>query len=427
MDKLQWPEPRRLELLRNEFKELPTVLLVDRDRNAILEMAKGLGGIDSQLIKKYVSAYAAELTKHVNIAAMLSDEPGQRNQRAMDEAADRLLQPLLEPATSTNATFRREYANALITQVPVLLQGHLLTRTFYMVVLSRGGVDELIPVLIDQLKDPQQTYLVKLLAAVGLTHVAQNGRRPPDAVSKAIPAANAIADFLRVAPPDAPWPVICRCLEALAALRQATENPLSGKADFADIAFDLLSRDDAEPQIRVWAGWALSRLQYPASVRGLNFDLVASLLADTAVDLAEHATEIPLKGSNVSRNQRLVARQTEALLRVLEAFTGSSDVRGSGLEQLSRDSVGVRGFEQRVRAVAGDCLQLSQAAGSQIEPARKTLLEAVDQLRTYIDQNPPKSRAFYTNGPELAAPAEEPPAAPDSVPVRATGGAAGVR
>jgi hypothetical protein len=416
VDKLQWPEPRRLELLRNQFKELPTVALAERERNAVLEMAKGLGSLDVNLIRTYVAANAADLTKRANIAAMLGDNPGARNERAMDEAAGRLLQPLLEPATSTNAVFRRDYVKALIDQANTLLQGHLLTRTFYMVVLSRGGADELIPVFIQQLRDPQQTYMVKLLAAVGLTNVAQNGRRPPDANTRAIPAANALADFLRVAPPDAPWPVICRCLEALAAMRQSTENPVNGKAELADVAFDLLSRDDAEPQIRVWAGWALSRVQYPQSVRGLNFDLVASLLADTAADLGDRAAQIPLKGSNVSRNQRLVAKIAEALLRILEAFTGSSDIRGSGLETLSRGSTAVRGFEQRVRAVASDCMQLSLAAGNQIEPARKTLAEAVSQLRAYIDQNPPKSRAFYNGGPELAAPA---PAAGAALPAAA--------
>ena len=418
VDKLQWPEPRRQELLRNEFKELPTTLLVDRERTALVEMARGQGAFDAALIRKYVNSYAAELTKHVNIAAMLGTDSTARNQKAMDEAAGRLLQPLLEPATAANATFRREYANALLAQAPALLQGHMLTRTFYMVVLSRAGSEDLVPLLIEQVRDPEQTYMVKLLAAVGLTNISQNGRKPPEASSRAIPAAKAIADFLRVAPPDAPWPVVCRNLEALGSLRQSAGNPLSGQADIADVAFELLSRRDVDPQVRIWAGWALSRLQYPATVRDLNLDTVAYLLSETAVYLSEQATQIPLKGGNLARNQRLVARVAESLLRILESFTGTSEIRGSGLTPLSRESAYVRALEQRVRAVASNCLDLSQAVGTQAEPTRNALAESALQLRTYLQQNPPKGHLFYAGGPEMAifdaeAGTEKAPSAPD--------------
>ena len=287
-----------------------------------------------------------------------------------------------------------------------------------MVVLSRAGSEDLVPLLIEQVRDPEQTYMVKLLAAVGLTNISQNGRKPPEASSRAIPAAKAIADFLRVAPPDAPWPVVCRNLEALGSLRQSAGNPLSGQADIADVAFELLSRRDVDPQVRIWAGWALSRLQYPATVRDLNLDTVAYLLSETAVYLSEQATQIPLKGGNLARNQRLVARVAESLLRILESFTGTSEIRGSGLTPLSRESAYVRALEQRVRAVASNCLDLSQAVGTQAEPTRKALAESALQLRTYLQQNPPKGHLFYAGGPEMAifdaeAGTEKAPSAPD--------------
>ncbi len=407
VDKLQWPEPRRQELLRNEFKELPTTLLVDRERSAVLEMSRGQGILDNALVKKYVNSYASELTKHANIAVMLGQESTARNQRVMDDATGRLLQPLLEPVTPANLAFRREYVNALIAQAPTLLNGHLLTRTFYMVVLSRTGSEDLVPVYIDQLADPQQTYMVKLLASVGLSNLAQNGKRPPDASSRAIPAAKAIADFLRVGSGEAPWPVICRNLEALGSLRQSASNPLSGRADIADPAFFLLSGQEADPQVRIWAGWALSRLQYPSSVRDVNFDLLAYELAQTAGFLGDQVTRVPLKGDQVARNQRMVAKYTESLLRILEAFTGTSEIRSSGLTPLSGDSAYVRGYEQRVRALASLSLQLSQAAGTQIEASRKSLSESVSDLKTYLDQNQPKSRFFYAGGPEIASPEPE--------------------
>jgi hypothetical protein len=407
-DRITWPEPNREQLLRNDFKELPGQVLNDRDRGAVLTMASGGEPADPALIKKYVDSYTSDLTRHANIDAMLGQSDNARLQRALNDAASRLLQPLLEPATEANAAFRRQYISALLSRADALLQGHLYTRTFAMVVLSRTNAEEVIPVFIREIENPEQTYTVKLLAAVGLANVSQQGRRPPEATSRGVPAARALADFLRNAP-DAPWPVICRSLEALASLRLATTNPLQGQAEVASVPFELLASEETDAEVRGWAGWALSRLNYPPQVKGLNPDLLAHLLGRVAVALAARIEAIPVTGPADAANLRLVARQARTLIRVLEAYTGSPDVRGSGLSYLPNATPAIRGIEQRVRAVTDAAVKLSQAAGAQIAPARKAVTDAAAELSAYLKQNPPKNAEFFTGGPQV--PAAAPPAA----------------
>jgi hypothetical protein len=419
VDPVIWPEPRRAELLRNDYPEIPGPVMSDRDRNALVarigEMAQGRG-LDRADIKRFVDYNVAELTRRSNIAAMRGETEGAgRNPRALDEAASRLIAPLIEAPTPANQSFRREYVARLLDHQSQILKGNLLSRSFYMVVLSRAGMPEVVPVLIEQIRDPEQAYTVKLLAAVGLTTATDNGRRPLDANTYAVPAARAVADFLRNSA-DAPWPVQVRCLEALGALRQSTENPLTGAAELAGAAFEFLANPELDPLVRAWAGRSLSRLVYPSQVRGLNLELVAYELGRASVAAGEKLVALPVPDGAPTRNLKLAARWIEPLLRALEAFVGDEQIRGSGLNAMTNGGGVVRGVEQRIRALATAAVRFSQSAGAQVRPAQLDVEAALEELRSYLAKNVPANAEFYPGGPVADLPAAGTPAA------RATGG-----
>jgi hypothetical protein len=381
--------------------------VTERDRGLVLEMAQGRGSLDRPLIKRYVEYYASELTRRNNIAAMMgSESTGVARPRQLDEATNRLLQPLLEPASASNAPFRREYLNQLKAVAKTLLEGHLFTRIAFMVVLSRAGAIEVVPLLIEQIENPAQTYLVKLLAASGLIQITQNGRVAITPTSDGIRAAKALVAFLNDNP-DAPWPVQCRCLEALGALRHATENPLSGRAELADLAFEILVDEQVDAQMRAWAGWAVSRMAFPTQLAGLNLELLAYELGRVAVAAAEPIAKVPVPSATPTKNLRMVARWTEPLVRVLDAFTGDPELRGSGLDRMAAGSSSVRAIEQRVRALATAAAQLSQSAGAQVKQTRDAVAASAAELKAYLDANPPKNDAFYRNGPKAPLPGSE--------------------
>ncbi len=403
-----WQEPLREELLRNEFKELNAPFLNVNEQRSVIAMARGQAPVDRNLVDKYVKHFAGELTRRTNIEAML--DPGSRPQQAkmLETAAKALVDPLLEPVSGPNAAFRRFYVEKLLDVAPVLLQGHLHTRTFYMIVLSRTGSPEVVPILISQLKDPNQTLMVKLLAAVGLTNVAQHGRRLLDPTSQAIPAAQALAEFLENNP-DAFWPAKWRALEALGSLRQATENPLRNQAELAAVAFQFLSDPESKPDVRAWAGWALSMMVIPTQVQNFNYELVAYEIGRAAADIGTLLTEIPMPKEQPTRNLRLVQRLLDPLLRLLSAFTGDPEIRGSGLDNSTHPSASgsrdrVRAIEQRIRVVAKAGIELTQSAGVQIPQRQQALVVAVEELKNYIAQNPPKSGELYPGGPQVSLP-----------------------
>jgi hypothetical protein len=408
-----WAEPRRRELLRNEFKEYAGPSLSEPERaalfNSVLQMARG-GALDRAAIKRHVDTNAVELTKRSNIAAMMGTEGAGRNTRALDEAANRLIQPLLEAPTAANTAFRGVYVANLLAAAPTLLQGHLLTRTLFMVVLSRAGSPEVIPELIKQLSDPSQTHSVKLLAAVGLTAAGQRGRRLLDPNAQSIPAARAIASFLQEEK-DLPWPVQVRALEALGSMRQSTANPLGARPEIAAVAFELLADPEVDPIARVWAGWAISRMDFPQQAGEPNIELVAYELGEAAAAVGEKVVEVPFAKETPARNLKLVARWSEPLLRILDAFVGDPEVSRSGLNRQAARAIALRGIEQRIRALASACLAYSQSVGGQVEAARADVVAALDELKRYLAQNPPKEAQFFPGGPEVALPDPAPGAA----------------
>ena len=397
-----WAEAHRDALMRNSFRELTGPPLSAEQLNSVLEMARGDAPSDAVLIKRYVDYYAAELTRRPNLDAMMGTEGADaRRARDLDKAANGLIAPLNMPVSSNNQAFRRVYTNQLKSVAPALLEGHLFSRSFIMVVLSRVATSDFVPLFIEAIASDEQPYTVKMLAASGLIAASQGGRRPLDPNREGIPAAQALLAFLE-ADPSAPWPVQARCLEALGVLRQSTADPVSRSAEFADLPFQILMDEKVDPQLRAWAAWSLSRLAYPGLGGAPNLEAVAYALGKAAVAAGEKIVAIPVPAASPTKNLKLVARGSEPLVRILEAFEGEPELRGSGFKALAAGSSAMRGVEERIRALTSASVLLSQSAGSQVNQSREAVQAAVTELKSYLAANPPKKPEFYTGGPSIA-------------------------
>ncbi len=416
-----WAEPNSRELLENSFRELNGPFITPSDAGLVLQMARGRAAVDPTVVNKYIEHYAAELTKHAYIESLLDPQSGDRGSKALEEATNRLVRPLLEPETSANAVFRKRYVEKLAAVAPLLLKGHLHTRTFFMVVLSRASSAAIVPTLIGVLNDADQPATVKLLAAVGLTNATQGGRHPLDANSQGIPAAQAVSQYLSQNP-EIFWPIKWRLLQTLGSLRMATANPLNGEAEFCGVAFQSLIDRKARPDVRAWAAWALGMIDVPEQISKFNYELVAYEIGRAAVDIGTMIVEIPVPAESPSLNLRLVPRYVDPLLRLLAGLAGEPDMRVSGLVNTSHVQAtaarqSIREVEQRVKAVAERALDLTNAVGTQIVPAHKAVATAVDDLKSYLAKNPPASNELYPGGPSVELP-PEPKKAPAGAPGR---------
>lgn len=401
-------EPLRDELLRNEFKELTGPVLTDADRQAVMAMATGQAGVNADAIRKFVQAEVAQLTRRSNIAELLDSSANSQGARRLEEATALLLRPLLEPATSANNAFRREYVKQLQAVAPAVLQGHLHPRTFFMVVLTRARAPELISTFTDAIKDPQQAVTVKMLAAQGLTAVAGSGRVTLDPNAQAIPAEQAIATFL-TENPDTFWAVQCRMLEALGSLRVASANPLKGEAEFAAVPFQILADPQARPEARSWAAWALGMITVPGSIQKFNLELIAYEMGQAAADAASAILAIPMPEEQPARNLRLVPRMVDPLLRILSGFVGDPTLRGTGVSNSQHVNAAAaktmsREVEQRVRDVTAAAIDLSKSAGGQVLKERQKLESRLNDLKAFLARNPPKSGELYPGGPRVDLP-----------------------
>lgn len=397
----RWEDPNAAAALKNDFPQLPSALSTPAEKTQIDRLAAGQGPLDRAVIDRYVKNRAAALTSHANIKSLQDPEAKPDAAKALERATSELMGPLLVPLSGGNAAFRKEYVAKLIEVFKPIWVGNLHSRTMAMIVLSRCGDPQAVPVFIAQLNDPKQLAIVKLLSAVGITNVTENGHRQLDG-SQAIPAARALSDFLR-REPETFWPAQFRAMEALGSLRLSTEQPTSVKAEFADTAMRFLTDPKAPPQVRAWAGWALGFMDVPPSIRTYNFPLVALSMGRAAADIGTLIAEMP-DGSMLR-----VVRLTNLLIQLHQGFTGEPDIRGSGLSRsvhpaFSGSQSVVAEVERRVRALTRAALDLSTAVGSQIAEKRKGVVAAVNDLKGYLAKPPAHAKSLYTGGPTFPDP-----------------------
>ena len=401
----RWEDPRAAEAMSNTFPELPMVKTSGADLSLINQLAKGQGTLDPSAIDRYVKSRVADLTKKASIQALM--EPGMKggNTKALEDAAHGLIAPMMAIPTPANRRFREAYAAKLVEALQPIWKMHLHSRTMGMIVLSRSDDPQTLPVFAAQLSDPDQLAIVKLLAAVGITNVAEKGNRDVDQNS-AIPPAKALAEFLTTEP-DTFWPAKFRAVEALGSLRVASAKPLDSNAEIAATVLAVAADPKNAPTVRAWASWALGMFRIPISVRTYNFPIAANVIGTVAADIGAKVAEQP------DAAEGKMARLANMLVQLHLGLVGDPSVRGSGLSRSNHpNAAAARGYigevEKRVRAVAKAALEMSTSTRSQMKDRRAALLSANDDLRTFVAKPVPTGRSLYAGAPPVPDPGAAP-------------------
>lgn len=390
-------DPKAQGALANTFETLFANKGVIRiDQAAIDRMARGQASVDPLEIERFLQVQVKELTDHANINALLVADAGNTKSQAIEKATERLMDPLLVPASPATAGFRSAYTRELLKVMPDLLKNHLFARTEAMIVLSKTGDEQALDTFVAQLNDPSQVMMVKLLAAVGLTNIVQGGKRAIDSATAA-KAAKSLSDFLN-REPETFWMAQVRALEALGALRQASGSVLQGKGEMASTALKFLADAKVRPDVRARASWALGMMQFPPAGPKLNFGLVVYHVGRAAADLGELAAD-----ATPGRAAYLAGL---LVYQFYNGLHGEPGVRGAGLvnqTNLGTSQTFAREVETLVGKIAAATIDLSRSVPSQLSQKREQVRARVNDLKALLAKSAPKDFQLVPGGPTFPA------------------------
>jgi hypothetical protein len=404
----RYEDPRAQEALTAEFPALyPNLRRIDADADRrIAAMAEGSANADAAFIQTYVQYQLAQLTAKPNVGAMLDPAGNPQAAKAIEVAGANLLNPLLialDPARP-NPAFRATYTRALVAAAGDALKNNLYARTMLMVALSRSRDPQAFRVFRQVLDDPQQPLTLKILAAVGVTQAADDGRAGVDP-GEAVQLGRSLAGFLE-RELEAFWPSRYRAVEALGALRQASANLNEPKATLAASLLAVLADPQARPQVRAEAAWALGMLRPNVQNPRYNFELIAHHMGGAAADIGD---VIVAEGT---ANPVFATRLADQLLVLLSGIEGDPQIRNAGLLRVDHPNVAnqraaIQGVLDRVREVARAAVELSRSAGVQRAQRTAEVAAAVQALRAHLAKSPPADLALFPDGPTfpLAPPA----------------------
>ncbi|MFO0953565.1 MAG: hypothetical protein U0835_20910 [Isosphaeraceae bacterium] len=385
----------------------PTVI------NQVKAMAANAATTDREVIQRFVQGMAYRLIDKGNINGLIAPPPEQKATsfaaRAIKDASDNLIDPINSARLAKNDSFLREYNRALIDTLPKLLDNNLVSRVEAVIVLGQTGDPAIVPIMLAQLKNKEQTVWVKLWAARGLYNVVDGGQKVDTVLSvkNASDAGKALADFLSE---ELPWPAQVRGLEALGAMRQAALPTAPQKVDMATAAIKLLSDPSLRPEVRSAAAWALGMVRVNPNAAKYNFPLVAYLSGSLSADLAD------LSLSRISENKTFSEYMAGLLLGpVFQSFNGVDGVRESGLLKVpaSHPNYGpnaqyIRQIAELQAAVARAAVEVVRVAPGAQARAEKDLGDRVAALKAFLEKNPPKDFHLIPDGEEYRpAPAEK--------------------
>ncbi|MBV8229022.1 MAG: hypothetical protein JO329_03470 [Planctomycetaceae bacterium] len=370
--------------------------------NSLIRSVKAMAskqiGPDRSQIQGYVNGYAADLTSRTNIRAVIdpppSYPPASAMMKAIEHATDGLIDPILTAKQINNTDFLQDYNQALLATLPKLLNNHLLARIEAMIVLAQTGSTDFIDLFIGQLKDVNQIVWVKLWAAKGLTNLVQNGQRTDELGARAIPAAEALADFLEKER-KMPWPVQVRALEALGAMRLAAVPATRDEAKMVSAAVDHLTDPQAKAEVRAQAAWAVGMLRDLQGITKFNFPLVAYHVGEVAADVGDQVAKA------YPTNRYLGEYWTGVLLyQVYPSLFGQPGAHDSGMLNVPNRPSFVKQVADLVQPIAKGALDLTRAPTGQQRQLEKELSDRVAQLRTFLEKNPPRDRHLIPGGDE---------------------------
>jgi hypothetical protein len=364
---------------------------------AVREMAAGNNRPDTQVIQQYVEGMAYRLADKSNINGLLN--PTGRASRAIPQASEMLLDPLNTARLAKNQPFIDAYSNELNNTLPKLLDHNLVTRTEAAIALGQAGSAKSLPTFLSIIKDPNQTVQVKIWAMRGVANCVGNGTDTAKiSAAEAIAAGKVIADFL-VREKDTLWFLQVRALEALGSLRQASAPPNIAKAEIANVAMSFLADEEARPEVRAAAAWALGMMQVNPSVQKYNFILAAFDTGRLAAELGEQVN-VTLK-PNPTRANYLTGLLVGP---VHQSFQGVDGVRESGLQHspsIGASRTVVSKIGDLSSSVARASVELVRAVGTQVKDKQKELGDRVAALKDYLGKNAPKDFQLVPGGPQF--------------------------
>lgn len=396
-------DPVAEDVLGKKFSPITTTARLNNpaDTNTVRVMAEGGAPLDRALLDRYIKFNAAELTRTEYFDALRDTSgkinPNSRNFKGIEQATSSLLAPLNIALVKKNAAFLGEYRRVLREALPPILNNNLYARIEAMIVLSKAADATDLPLMLKELKNPEQLMVVKLWALRGLTTLTQSGKTDL-ASQRASEAAQAVTDFL-ASDPELPWWIQLRAIEAIGSLRQSSSNPLSAKAEYSSAALKLLSSSETKPEVRAMAAWALGWIRSAGRPEDYNYGLIAYHIGRAAADLGDQ-----LVAQTSGSTERAKYLMGFYVYKLLAGLSGDETVRDSGLLPLSRTTTSrdyVQNIYQRVVAIATAGMELSRAPTAQLQSRRKSLAAAVTDLKQYLQKNPPKSTRLIPSGEEF--------------------------
>ncbi len=368
---------------------------------SVREMAIGAGRPDPQAIQQYVEGMAFRLADKNNINGLLSPPPGKTPSREIQKASEHLLDPLntarlLKPV---NQAFLDAYTQELNNTLPKLLDNNLVTRTEAVIILGQAASPKSLPTFLSLIKDPNQTVQVKIWAVRGVSNIVANGTQTPNiSAADAINAGKVIAEFL-TREKDSLWFLQVRALEALGALRQASAPPTIPKAEIANVAMSFLADEEARPEVRAAAAWALGMMLVNPSVPKYNYILIAHDTGRLAAELGEQVNM--MAKPNATRANYLAGLLVGP---VNETFQGIASARESGLQNsptIGASKPVVSKIGDLSSSVARASVELLRGTSGQFKERQKELSDRVAALKDYLGKNPPKDFHLVPDGPEF--------------------------
>lgn len=397
-------DPRVAALLDvTKFKESKTGgarILSPVDIDTFKRMAGDpLAAVDEALIRRVVDAQVAELSDHRNIQALLdpSENPFSRAATGIQRSTSLLLDAIFAARSGKNQRFTDIYNRILLQKLTPLLSNHLIPRVQAMIILGQSANREALKTFLDQIKNPEQTALVKLWAVNGILNIRKHSRASLSAVEE-FNAAKVVVDFLET-DQNIPWPVRYRALEVLGSLRQGHSPAKPRNLEIATVAMRVLTDPKTKLEVRAEAARALGMMQISQVVNDYNYEAVAHTAAEVAVELGEKISTV------FSDNPGRSEYYTSFLIGpILEAFEGPSGSRDAGLlrNATSPAQEKIQHLDNLIKPIAKSSIELIRATRGQVPAIQKELAAQVKALKDYLQNNVPKDRRLIPGAPDPA-------------------------
>jgi hypothetical protein len=412
-----------------DLAKLKTILsppVTPTDVARVQEMAKNPNArLDSAVIDQVVKGLAAQLTDKKSIQSLLEepdDQPPPAGAaakkagapakgdagRAIQTATTALLEPIFmaQATQPPNDAFLRDYRRSLHTHLTPLLSNHLVPRVQAMIVLGEAAnpTSEGLKLFQNEVASKSQALWVKLWALEGISNIKKGGGGRGLSADEEARAGRAIADFLKAK--DKPWPIELRGLQAMGWLRQASLPTQREAAPMANVAMSFLSDPEARLEVRAEAARALG-LMHTGGIPRYNHRLVAAsagrLVADLGSAINALYSDTPPRAENPTKATYLLALLVGPTYQCFDGVEGQTN---SGVLRTGAADPNTAKYIQEVfklvRPIAQTAINLRGAPSKEYKKRKQDLAAGIQDLRNFLDQNPPEGRRLVPGGPEFS-------------------------